>query len=187
MVHRRAASPRPRAYLVGRLPVSPQSEIKNQNLKILLLVLALPLLAACARQTPAPARPGGEAALGAALDSLAAAYPGATVAVAVRDPHTGTTLDRLVLNSRPFWNDESGDFRLTSIGYPPQKLLRNAWRILYGGKDRQLDPAHYFSCGARQVSLKMQCPFTLDGQLFDPHPDLPLILSAEAEADFVRI
>lgn len=98
-----------------------------------------------------------------------------------------TTLDRLVLKSRPFWNDTGGDFRLTSIGYPPQKLVRNAWRVLYGGRERRLDPAHFFSCGAKQVALKMDCPFTLDGELFDPHPDLPLLLSAEAKADFVRI
>ena len=98
-----------------------------------------------------------------------------------------TTLDRLVLKSRPFWNDAGGDFRLTSIAYPPHRLARNAWGVLYGGAERRLDPAHYFSCGTKRIALKMDCPFTLDGQLFDPHPDLPLLLSAEAEADFVRI
>ena len=98
-----------------------------------------------------------------------------------------TTLDRLVLKSRPFWNDIGGDFRLTSISYPPKRLIRNAWRVLYGGGERRLDPAHYSSCGAKQVALKMECPFTLDGELFDPHPELPLLPSAEARAEFVRI
>ncbi|MDX1401035.1 MAG: hypothetical protein R3245_03860, partial [Kiloniellales bacterium] len=102
-----------------------------------------------------------------------------------------TTLEKLVLKSRPFWNCEpdgnDGHLHYTAISYPPRKLLRNALKILYGGKQRSLPPEDYRSQDAQRVTLRMNCAFTLDGQLFEPHAEDPLILSAEDQASFVRI
>src|SRR3546814_6271333 len=55
-----------------------------------------------------------------------------------------TTLERLVLGSRPFWGGGGGHLRFTAVAYPPQGLLRHARRVLYGGEDRAL-PAGYRS------------------------------------------
>ena len=43
-----------------------------------------------------------------------------------------TTLDRLILGSRPFWNQGAGSIRFTSIAHPPPQLLRSAAKVLYG-------------------------------------------------------
>ena len=33
----------------------------------------------------------------------------------------------------------------------------------------------------------MACPFTLDGEMFEPAPDRPVILSGEYQAEFIRV
>jgi diacylglycerol kinase (ATP) len=97
-----------------------------------------------------------------------------------------TTLDRLVLGSRPFWSSGAGYLRFTSIAFPPERLLRYAWRLLYGGPDRRL-PASYMSRTADRVRLDMDCTFTLDGELFEPAPGEAVVLTAADEATFVRL
>jgi hypothetical protein len=98
-----------------------------------------------------------------------------------------TTLDRLILRSRPFWGGGSGHLRFTAIGYPPQGLLRYAWRMLYGGEQRKLPAETYLSRASNRVALAMDCPFTLDGEIFQPTPGRELVLTAADEARFVRL
>ena len=98
-----------------------------------------------------------------------------------------TTLDRLVLGSRPFWNQTEGDIHFTTIAYPPHRLLRSAYRVLYGGPRRKLPEDSYFSRATDRAELRLGSPFTLDGQLFEPNPDKPLILTAPARAAFLRV
>ena len=79
-----------------------------------------------------------------------------------------TTLERLIMGSRPFWNQGPQDLHFTAIGYPPKQLLRHAYRVLYGAPERQLPPGSYHSESANRIELDMDCPFTLDGELFEP-------------------
>jgi hypothetical protein len=97
-----------------------------------------------------------------------------------------TTLDRLILNSRPFWNQGGGPVRFTSIADPPRRLLRYARKILYGPAQRSFPDDTYVSRGAKCVSFEMDCPFTLDGQMFEPDGSEPVVVSAADEIDFVR-
>jgi hypothetical protein len=97
-----------------------------------------------------------------------------------------TTLNRLILGSRPFWGG-GGDLRFTSIGYPPERMLRYAWRLLYGGEDRAVPTQSYRSHGARRVALGMTCPFTIDGEIFGPTPGKEVVLTAADEARFARL
>jgi diacylglycerol kinase (ATP) len=98
-----------------------------------------------------------------------------------------TTLDRLILRSRPFWGGTGGHLRFTAIAYPPKGLLRYARRILYGGEERRLPAESYLSHAGGRVALAMDCPFTLDGEIFQPVPGRELILTAADEARFVRL
>jgi Diacylglycerol kinase catalytic domain len=102
-----------------------------------------------------------------------------------------TTLDKLILGSRPFWGGDpretGGHLRFTAIGYPPKGLLRYALRILYGSERRRLPAETYLSRAAGSVALTMDCPFTLDGEMFQPTPGKPVILTAADEARFVRL
>jgi diacylglycerol kinase (ATP) len=97
-----------------------------------------------------------------------------------------TTLDRLILRSRPFWGGDGAPLRFTSIAYPPRGLLRYARRILYGGEQRHLPPG-YRSRASHRVALAMDCPFTLDGEMFQPTPGREIVLTAADDASFVRL
>jgi hypothetical protein len=97
-----------------------------------------------------------------------------------------TTLDRLILNARPFWNQDVEGLRFTTVAYPPRRLAGSVLKVLYGGNDRKLPADCYESHSARSVTLALESPFTLDGQLFQPDPAKPLVLTADAEAEFVR-
>ncbi len=97
-----------------------------------------------------------------------------------------TTLDRLILNARPFWNQREGALRFTTVAYPPRRLSRSWIKVLYGSNDRNLPSDIYASRSADSVSLTLTSPFTLDGQLFEPDPGKPLILTARDRAVFVR-
>jgi len=98
-----------------------------------------------------------------------------------------TTLERLILGSRPFWNGGEGPLYFTNIAYPPSRFLRYAWRILYGKENRDLPAESYLSRRANRVALTMDCPFTLDGEFFEPEPDTPIIVTAADQVRFLRI
>ena len=98
-----------------------------------------------------------------------------------------TTLDRLILRSRPFWNDSGDDIRFTCVAYPAKQVLRYVLRVLYGGNHRDLPADCYMSRSADRISLAMDCPFTIDGELFETEPGVPLILTAADQAEFIRV
>ncbi len=96
-----------------------------------------------------------------------------------------TTLDRLVMRSRPFWNIGGRPIRYTSIACPPPKLLRHAPRVLYGGR-RPLPP-EYESCGVDRLDIRPVSRFTVDGEIYRPAPDFPVTVTAEERLRFVRL
>jgi hypothetical protein len=98
-----------------------------------------------------------------------------------------TTLDRLVMKSKPFWHQKGEPLRYTAIAYPPQHLLRSARKVLYGGNERDLPATCYKSRGAHSIRLRFEGYFTLDGQMFDAPADEPLVISAPDRVDFVRV
>ncbi len=120
---------------------------------------------------------------------------GADMAIAVDDEPAvegrrllvlATTLDRLVLGSRPFWNTQAGPLRYTAIAYPPRRLLLNAPRVLFGRSRRRFADPSYASRGVRRLTLAMDGPFTLDGQFFTARRDKPLIVTADERVSFVK-
>jgi hypothetical protein len=98
-----------------------------------------------------------------------------------------TTLHRLILGSTPFWNYDTQPIRYTSIAYPPDHLLRAAPKVLYGWRRRTLCPKVYDSHGARRIALRLDAPFTIDGETFHPLPDQPVVITATEHARFVRL
>lgn len=97
-----------------------------------------------------------------------------------------TTLDRLVLRSRPFWNTSTAPLKLTRIADPARHLVRDAWRILYGGEPRRLSEKTYRSCGTSHVEVWLNEPFTIDGEFFTPVATRPVRISADSSVNFVR-
>jgi hypothetical protein len=98
-----------------------------------------------------------------------------------------TTLHRLILGSRPFWNYDRQPIRYTSIAYPPEHLLRAAPKVLYGWGRGTLPPETYDSKGARRIELRLDAPVTVDGETFQPLPGRPVVITAADHARFVRL
>jgi diacylglycerol kinase (ATP) len=98
-----------------------------------------------------------------------------------------TTLERLVLRSRPFWGVGKKPIRHTRISHPPKGLIRKAPRILYGPDDRRLPEADYRSGGAVRLTLRLDAPFTIDGEFFTPARDRPVTVTADETIAFVRL
>lgn len=97
-----------------------------------------------------------------------------------------TTLDHLVLRSRPFWNDADKPMRFTSIAYPPPRLIRHAAGVLYGRPSRPSEEQGFFSQGAEHIGLNYAGTFTIDGEFFEAAMHRPLTFSAPDELAFVR-
>lgn len=98
-----------------------------------------------------------------------------------------TTLDRLILRSRPFWSETPGPLHFSYISYPPKRLGLYVPRLLYGGPRRNLPAGSYFSRDATSVRLKLDGPFTLDGEFFGAEPDKEIVLSSNERANFVQL
>jgi diacylglycerol kinase (ATP) len=98
-----------------------------------------------------------------------------------------TTLHRLILGSQPFWNHAGQPIRYTSIAYPPDHLLRSAPKVLYGWGRRELSPEVYDSQGAGRIALRLNAPFTIDGEMFEPSPEQPVLITAADRVRFVRL
>jgi hypothetical protein len=98
-----------------------------------------------------------------------------------------TTLKQLILGSRPFWGEDDGAIRFTSVSHPPPHLIRSAPKVLYGWRRATLPKDRYISCNAERIALDLDGPFTLDGELFEPAPAQPVLLTASDELCFVRL
>jgi hypothetical protein len=98
-----------------------------------------------------------------------------------------TTLHRLIFGSRPFWNYDGQPIRYTSIGYPPDRLLRSAPKVLYGWRRRSLSPEAYDSRGAARITVRLDASFTVDGETFEPSPNRPVLITAPDRVRFVRL
>jgi len=98
-----------------------------------------------------------------------------------------TTLDRLILRSRPYWNDAGGSLHVTYLTHPATLLGFHVLRVLYGGSRRNLPEDRYISQDAEIVRLRMNCRFTLDGEYFDVTDGQDLILSGSDRARFIRL
>ena len=98
-----------------------------------------------------------------------------------------TTLDRLFLRMRPFWGSGAGGVRLTSIAADAKGFARSLPAVLAGRASERLDESRgYLSRNADRVHLRMDCGFTVDGELVEPSPDRVVSLSASDRVPFVR-
>jgi Diacylglycerol kinase catalytic domain len=95
-----------------------------------------------------------------------------------------TTLDKLILGTRPFWGGKVGPIRVSTIPYPVPSVARWLLPLMYGGEDRSVPE------GARSVSgntfeVATRTPFVIDGEFFDPPDYAPLRLETGLEFTYV--
>lgn len=98
-----------------------------------------------------------------------------------------STLSRLFSRMRPFWGQGPGGVRFTSIAAPCERLGRASVGLLRGKPADWATPQNgYMSRNVERAELRMNCGFTVDGELWQPDPDRSIALSAESVVHFVR-
>lgn len=77
-----------------------------------------------------------------------------------------TTLEKLILGSRPFWGGQTAGIRCMAMGFPIPNLLRWTYPMLYGSESRQVPDVARSGSGQR-VALGSSSPYVLDGEFFN--------------------
>ena len=129
----------------------------------------------------------GVEATGIGGDEIAVSIDGGPWTGGPRALLLATTLDRLVLGTRPFWNNGDAPIHFTVFDHPPVGILRHAWTLLFGGRERQLPAPPFHSSGGHRIELRLDRPFTIDGEFFRAAPGTPIVITAEEEIRYVKL
>jgi diacylglycerol kinase family enzyme len=98
-----------------------------------------------------------------------------------------STLHRLFSGMRPFWGTGSGGVRFTSVRTGAHQLGRAAPGILAGRPGPVVREQNgYLSRNAKRVELRLDCGFTVDGELVAPDPGRIVSVTADDTVRFVR-
>lgn len=98
-----------------------------------------------------------------------------------------TTLEHLIANCRPFWNQTEDTLKTTLIAYPVQKTLRMLLPVLYGEKHRSITEPGYDSFSADRLSFQTTSDCILDGEIVSPPENEPLRLSLGTQFRFLKV
>lgn len=98
-----------------------------------------------------------------------------------------TTLDRMALGLRPFWDDRPAPLRFTAVAFAHRHFLRAVPALLRGKPNGVLKPEHgYSSRNAHSVVLELASGCMLDGEIVQPRPHTPIHLTAKHTVRFLR-
>lgn len=98
---------------------------------------------------------------------------------------TATTLERLILGLRPFGKIGQGRVKLLTVAQRPGSVLKAFIRILAGSfGTAAIDGAA--ALNADDVRLRLNCPLTVDGELYDLPPDSEIRISGTDALRFVH-
>lgn len=100
-----------------------------------------------------------------------------------------TTLERLILGLRPFWNRGSGRLQLTAVSARPRNLLRALPALIHGRSNSHASTDNgYLSCCADEIQLEMDGGFAIDGELFTADSRSgPVLVQNGGVADFLLL
>lgn len=86
-----------------------------------------------------------------------------------------TTLDTLILNTKPFWGGKTGPIRTTVFPYPVPSVFRWLLPMMYGAETRKA-PEGAMSFCSEKLQITSSSMFVIDGEFFAPPADEPLEL-----------
>jgi diacylglycerol kinase (ATP) len=100
-----------------------------------------------------------------------------------------SSLERLMLGSRPFWGQESAPLHTTLVHADAKRFLRNLPALLRGKPNRHMTEANgYSSHNASQIQLTMNGRWILDGEEYEArNGDGPVTISNGGDVTFVRV
>jgi diacylglycerol kinase (ATP) len=96
-----------------------------------------------------------------------------------------TTLDKLILNTRPFWGGKTAPIRITTFPYPLPNVLRWFLPAVMGGESRRPVPGAHSTC-AHGFSITSSVAYDLDGEFYEGPDDGPLKVETGPLFRFIR-
>lgn len=97
-----------------------------------------------------------------------------------------STLDRLLLGTRPYWGEGNGPLHLTCIRESPRRFWRSLTPLVTGRGRRLRTEDGYRSHNVQELEIMMDDRFVLDGELYlAQSSNSPLRLSATAPVVFL--
>jgi hypothetical protein len=96
-----------------------------------------------------------------------------------------TTLDRLILGMRPYWNCDPKRLRVTTVAYPHPNVLRYLLPVMYGIPSRNFPEPDFMSFSADTIGLTTQASLVMDGELFEPPASGEIGISTGPEFEYL--
>jgi hypothetical protein len=96
-----------------------------------------------------------------------------------------TTLEKLILGTRPFWGGHTAPIRATVLSYPPFAVLRWLLPTMYGSETRRM-PADAMSFCGTTLTVMAASIYVMDGEFFDGPLDEPLRIETGPTFSYVR-
>lgn len=100
-----------------------------------------------------------------------------------------TSLERLFLGMKPFWNPKPGPLHYTGLTVPYRYLWRLLPMLLRGKRHPYaIKENGYDSQNPREIRLHLTSGFVLDGEVYNPPVhDRPMVLESGGEVSFIRL
>jgi len=98
-----------------------------------------------------------------------------------------STLTQLFARMRPFWGSGEGGVRFTSIAFDAHRKGATIPGIMRGRpSDFAVSENRYVSRNVDCLEMRMDCGFTVDGELVAPEPGRQLAITAHRNVRFLR-
>ncbi len=98
-----------------------------------------------------------------------------------------STLWRLFARMRPFWGNGPDGVRFTAVATGAEKLWKTVPGMLRGRPGNLVTEENgYTSRNVRRVELRLDCGFTVDGELIEPEAGRIINITADQGVRFVR-
>jgi len=99
----------------------------------------------------------------------------------------GTTMERLSMGLRPFWDHVGKPLKVTLVREHPRYLMRVIWSGIHGRGHPELTPENgYISRNVDRIEVELTEPVVMDGEFFAAEPGNKLVLTAGPIVEFVR-
>jgi hypothetical protein len=96
-----------------------------------------------------------------------------------------TTLEKLILGTKPFWGGKSGPLRVSVFPYPVPNVVRWLIPSMYGSEGRKPPPGSVsFTC--ENCAIATESLFIIDGEFFEAPLDEPLRIETGPDLTYIR-
>ncbi|MDP4822357.1 MAG: hypothetical protein NWR47_00225 [Aestuariivirgaceae bacterium] len=97
-----------------------------------------------------------------------------------------TTLEKLVLGTKPFWGGKTASIRATVLPFPVPQVWRWIIPSLYGSETRRVMPGAVSQCG-EAFEIDTRVSWIVDGEFYDAPADEPLRITRGADFTYVIV